>query len=176
MPYICTSTGCKTQPSFGYTRLRPLRCKTHILPQMVNVVSKHCKHSGCTRFPSLGLIWGKATHCSLHASLGMENVISRRCAYGSCNTIASMGLAWDKATHCSLHAPIGMEHVFRGRRAYKNASLGDIQKRPTHSAGHVTKVGLSNKNKRARASEPCEVTPPKGYEDIADSLPYIPWL
>ena len=76
----CQHPGCKKRPNYGLPGCEPIRCKSHILPNMIENPRKRCEK--CT---NLG-IWGTSLlvrRCDTHKQKDDKNLLENQCL--NCN-------------------------------------------------------------------------------------------
>ena len=104
---MCKHDDCTKQPSFNFPgETRPLYCKEHAKPGMMDVVNRKCIHTGCVKKPSYNYPGEKrAVFCKLHAHHKMVNVRTRKCRHSGCTKQPSYNYPGQKRPmFCREHA------------------------------------------------------------------------
>jgi hypothetical protein len=71
---------CDKRAYFGVEMKQSTHCKTHILDNMINVVSKRCIEQNCPKYPVYNIPGStKPLYCRIHAKDDMVNVVNKRC-------------------------------------------------------------------------------------------------
>lgn len=105
---------CDKRASYNYIDIKyGIRCKAHILEDMVDVLNKKCKENGCVSRPHFNFEGCKCgLYCKLHAKRDMINVYGRKCAYFGCKTTPNFNYDGEtKGIFCSEHAEPDMIDV-----------------------------------------------------------------
>ena len=111
---LCQETDCKTRPSFNVCHFKkPMYCKEHSKPGMIDVKSKRCQEPGCQVRPSYNFEREKlGIYCKEHSKPGMIDVISKRCQEPGCQIRPIYNFEREKlGIYCKEHSKPGMIDV-----------------------------------------------------------------
>ncbi len=103
---ICEVEGCNTKACYNYEgEKKGARCKTDILPGMIDVVHPRCGIDGCKTRPYYNLPGEtRGIRCSTHKPDGYVDVINRQCREEGCTKQPSQNLPGVKpGITCSEH-------------------------------------------------------------------------
>lgn len=110
----CASFECTVSPSFNVRdQKKPLFCKEHKTPAMVNVKQRTCEVEGCATQPTFNVPGSKkSAFCRKHATPDMVDVKSRRCEHPDCTKVPTFNVKGTKTTKfCKAHASPDMVDV-----------------------------------------------------------------
>ncbi len=151
----CKDPRCTKRPNSDFPGGKGTYCRTHKLPEMVDVVSKRCKDVGCTVVnPNFGIKGGKGTHCGKHKLPDMIDVRSKRCEYVECIVVNPVfGFPGGKRTHCRTHKLPKMIDVVSKRCKYAecnvvNPAFGFPGGKGTHCGKHKLPKMVDVRSKR----------------------------
>lgn len=103
---LCEESGCGTGPQYNYPgRARGVRCKTHALSDMVNIVRVRCEQFGCERAAQYALTGAHTcVRCREHKTPEMVNIRKRTCGAEGCDAAAlyrAPGI--EQSSRCKAH-------------------------------------------------------------------------
>jgi len=138
----CSLHPCPMYATFGHPTLRPVYCRQHAAPDMVDLIHPRCEFvGGCqTMNPAFGYPPGvhgynaadKRRFCMRHACPGMVDLVNKRCEHPGCKVInPNFGEPGSRARFCKRHALEGMRDI-KSRRCEASLALEDhtCPKRP----------------------------------------------
>ena len=113
---------CPMYATFGPPTLRPLYCRQHAAPDMVDLIHPRCEFvGGCqTMNPAFGYpqdVHGfnasdKRRFCMRHALPEMVDLVNKRCEHEGCKVInPNFGEPGSRARFCKRHALEGMRDI-----------------------------------------------------------------
>jgi hypothetical protein len=112
----------------GYGKEKIIKCKFHILENMVNVVSLRCEI--CDKLPVFGFKKSKKEEgggprrCKDHKLPGMWNVVNKKCCHKEgeeqCKKLAKYSFPGDTPSCCKDHKKDGMEKTHKAKCEYAN--------------------------------------------------------
>jgi hypothetical protein len=107
---VCNNTICNKKAFFNYIGEKPISCKTHKLPTMVDVLNKKCLE--CSKIPLFNFKDVKGgIYCNSHKKENMVNVTHRMCLEKDCNKQASFNIKGKFAEYCGSHKTEAMISV-----------------------------------------------------------------
>jgi hypothetical protein len=101
----------------------PIRCKLHKEQDMVDIVSKRCKHLNCTTRPTFGKLGKSAEYCKDHKEQNMVNVVSKRCKHPNCKRRPTFGKPGCKVEYCKDHKEEEMVDINNKRCKHPNCII-----------------------------------------------------
>lgn len=132
----CAHESCNKQPTFNHFGEKSAKyCKAHMLPNMVDVISKKCEAPGCSLIPHFNYPGHIKRFCSTHRSDGMLYIGGvRECLETGCHVQPSCNFPGQTVPiYCKSHAFPDMIDVVTPRCIYPGCSAfsyyNDIGKR-----------------------------------------------
>lgn len=112
MPQVyCKKEGCGKIPSFGIVYKRPLFCKKHKEPNMVDVKHDRCGVDGCLFSVTFGYETNRPLRCVKHKANDMIDVKHPRCITKDCKERPIYGYKQGKPLKCRIHKDDDMYDV-----------------------------------------------------------------
>jgi len=136
----CQNPDCKKWCTYGYEGQKPMFCKAHILPGMVDMASRRCFFPDCRKSSSFAFSGQQPQFCKTHSAPGMINVVSRRCEREGCASQPGFGFEGQKPKFCGKHKEEGMLYI---RNKCVEPGCGKSKKfsfsgeKPTHCRIHA---------------------------------------
>ena len=134
---MCKGCGLK-QPSYGIEGKKASHCSKCATDDMIDVISRRCKHPSCRKNPTYGKPGGTHEYCQKHALPGMIDVKNKRCKL--CKKQPTYGV--DYPTHCKEHKTNDMSDMRHGtercKKCSKRATYSLTSYPPTHCTEHKT--------------------------------------
>mmetsp|Transcript_27548 Transcript_27548/g.36121 ORF Transcript_27548/g.36121 Transcript_27548/m.36121 type:complete len:541 (+) Transcript_27548:143-1765(+) len=158
----CQSPGCTKWCTYGYDGQKPMFCKPHMLPGMVDMASRRCCHDDCRKSSSFAFKGQQPKYCRTHMEPGMVNVVSRQCEKEGCTSQPGFGFEGQKPKFCGKHKEPGMLYI---RNKCVVQGCGKTKKfahpggKPTHCRIHQLEGMVSCVKKRKCDFPGCESAP-----------------
>ena len=133
----CEHEGCTRVPSFGSNLREPLRCKSHALPDDIEIKRLTCIFPQCLTRPTFGLVRGKPLFCRQHKNIDMYDVVGKLCQHEGCRITPSFGIKAFRPLVCSTHNTEGWRDVVSRTCAETGCDVR-VQLEYTYCANHDT--------------------------------------
>ena len=116
----CSESNCSKRPSFGFPDGKAVRCKTHVLDGMEDVIHHRCSEVGCSKLnPTYGVPGERPSRCKTHSLQGMEDISNPRCTEPGCKTRATRGSEVGvRPMYCMAHGLPEMGNIVSPRCTY----------------------------------------------------------
>ncbi len=113
-------------------------CKSHSIPEMVDVINKKCQQTGCDSQPAFNVIGAKVgLYCASHKTPEMIDVISKKCQQTGCDSRPNFNVIGSKVgLYCASHKTPEMVNV-----KYRKCQHPGCDSRPSFNVTG-SKVGL----------------------------------
>jgi very-short-patch-repair endonuclease len=101
----CSNANCSKIPSYNLpSENKPIYCKDHKTPEMINILKKYCQSTKCKELAIFGLINKKPHFCLKHKKINMINlVLENKCSTLDCDEEYTQIL--DTTKYCDKHIP-----------------------------------------------------------------------
>lgn len=103
---------CERVPAYNFPGLKRLRCFTHKIKGMIDVINRRCEFPGCSKMPIFAFRGEKVRRfCVDHKDEEMVDIKHKFCEYPNCPTRACFNYPGEKSKFCYEHKKLEMINV-----------------------------------------------------------------
>jgi len=169
----CQAQGCTKWCTYGYDGQKPMYCKPHMLPGMVDMASRRCVHDNCRKSSSFAFKGDQPLYCRTHCLEGMVNVVSRQCEHvgangdRDCTSQPGFGFEGGRPKFCGKHKDPGMLYIRNKcvvRGCGKTKKFGAPGGKASHCRQHAADNMVCAARKRKCDFPGCDGVPTVGAQ------------